>query len=76
MALTIVVLLVYGNDSIVIVIVLSSLLSLSCPSHLINVVVVAVVTPPALKVDCYVFHGIGACPPPMAANDQLPALAT
>jgi hypothetical protein len=47
--------------TLVILLVLSLL---SCPSHLINVVVVAVATPPALKVDCYVFHGIGAHPPP------------
>jgi hypothetical protein len=61
MALTLIVLLVCGNGSIVIIVWLSSLLSLSFPFHLINVVVVAVATPPALKVDCYVFHGIDAC---------------
>jgi hypothetical protein len=66
MALMLFVLLVCGDGSIVIIVWLSSLssLSLSCPSHLINIVVVAVAAPPALKVDCYVFHGIGArCPP-------------
>ncbi len=59
-----VVLLVCGKGSIVIVVVLLSLSLLLCPSHLINIVVVAIVTPAALKVDCYVFHGIGACCPP------------
>jgi hypothetical protein len=30
----------------------------------INVVVVTVANPPALKIDCYVFYGVGArCPP-------------
>jgi hypothetical protein len=64
MALTLVVLLVCSNDSIVMVIVLLSLSLLLCPSHLINIVVVAVSTPPALKVVCYVFHGVSAHWPP------------
>jgi hypothetical protein len=64
MVSTLVVLLVCGNGSIIIVVWLSSSLSLSCPSHLINVVVVAVATPPDLKVDCYVFHGVGTRRPP------------
>jgi hypothetical protein len=61
MALTLVILLVCSNGSIIIAVVSLSLLSLSCPAHLINVAGVAIGTPPALKVDCYVFHGIGAC---------------
>jgi hypothetical protein len=64
MASMLVILLVCGDGSIVIVVVLSSSSSSLCPSHLINVVVVAVATPPALKVDCYVFHGVGARRPP------------
>jgi hypothetical protein len=65
--LTLVVFLVCGNNSIVIVIWLTSSSVLSCASHLINVVVVAVATPPALKVYCYFFHGIGAGRPLAAA---------
>ncbi len=64
MALTLVVLLVCGNGGIVVVVWLSLSSLLLCPSYLINIVVVAVATPLALKVDCYVFQGIGArCPP-------------
>ncbi len=60
MVSALVVLLVCGNGSIVIVVVfLLSLLS-SCPSHLVDVVVVPVANPPAVKVDCYVFDGISA----------------
>jgi hypothetical protein len=64
MVLTLAGFLVCGNDSIVIVVWLLSLSLSLCPSHLINIDVVAVATPPALKVDCYVFHGISACCPP------------
>jgi hypothetical protein len=49
MVLMLIVLLVCGDGSIVIIVWLLSLLSLSCPSHLINVVVVALATPPCSK---------------------------
>ena len=53
-----IVLLVRSGGSIVIVVWLSSSLLSSSPCHLINVVVVAVATSPALKVDCYVFTAL------------------
>jgi hypothetical protein len=53
-ASTLVVLLVCGNGSIIIAVWSSSSSSSLCPSHMVNVVVVAIATPPALK-----FDGIG-----------------
>jgi hypothetical protein len=64
MVLVLVILLVCSNDSIVIIVVLTSSLLSSCPSHPINIDVVAIANPPAVKVDCYIFDHVGAhCPP-------------